>query len=205
VVAADLLGIDLDNTIIGYDGLMHSLAVEQGVITPAVPATKRDVCAAVRATPDGENCWQRLQGEVYGPRIRDAVPMAGVQTAVADIVRAGIRVAIVSHKTRRAAQGDGTDLQEAALGWLDTHGLFRAGLSRGDVHFTATALDKVARIGELGCRWFVDDLLDILIDPRFPSRTEALWLNAAGGDAPARVRSVPTWDAVTRHVLACCA
>ncbi|MGH9329197.1 MAG: hypothetical protein ACRD09_02040, partial [Vicinamibacterales bacterium] len=138
-MAGELLGIDLDNTIIGYDRLMHRIALEQGAIGPTVPATKRDVCAAVRSMPGGESRWQRLQGEAYGPRIVDAAPMDGVRVAVAAFVRAGLRVAVVSHKTRVAAQGDDTDLHESALTWLDTHGLFAAGLLRDDVHFTDTA------------------------------------------------------------------
>jgi hypothetical protein len=201
-MTGELLGIDLDNTIISYDRLMHRIAVEQGLIAPTVPATKRDVCAAVRSTPDGENRWQRLQGEVYGPRIAGAVPMPGACEAVAAIVRAGLRVAVVSHKTRVAAQGDGTDLHESARGWLEAHGVFALGLSRDAVYFTPTASAKVARIGELGCRWFVDDRLDILIDPRFPSGTEALWFSPESGDAPAATYCVTAWEDVTRHVLA---
>jgi hypothetical protein len=200
-MAGQLVGIDLDNTIICYDRLMHQIAVEQRVIAPTVPATKRDICAAVRSTPDGENRWQRLQGEVYGPRIVAAAPKAGVCIAVAAMVRAGLHLAVVSHKTRVAAQGDGTDLHEAALGWLEVHGVFAAGLLRDDVHFTATADAKVVRIGELGCRWFVDDRLEILAHPRFPAGTERLWLGPSRGERPAGVCCVPTWEDVTRHVL----
>lgn len=199
--AGGLLGIDLDNTVISYDRLLHRLAVETRLIEPGLPATKRDVRDAIRAAPGGEDRWQQLQGQVYGPRIGEAEPMPGVADALAELTRAGIRLAIVSHKTRLAAQGDGTDLREAALGWLAQRGLFAAGLRRDEVHFADSAAAKVARIGALGCRWFVDDMEDILTAPAFPAATERLLFAPAAVDAPAGVRCLSSWNDVIRHVL----
>ena len=39
-----VLGLDFDNTIISYDALAHSLAVERGLIPPSFPKQKREVC-----------------------------------------------------------------------------------------------------------------------------------------------------------------
>ena len=176
-MAGELLGIDLDNTIIGYDRLMHRIAVEQGVIAPTVPATKRDVCAAVRSTPGGEDRWQRLQGQVYGPRIVDAVPMDGVCTAVGAVVRAGVRVAVVSHKTRVAAQGDGTDLHESARGWLDLHGVFAAGLSPDAVYFAGTAAEPilVSALTAGASDGFSSELLEV----QLVEGVKRYWLNSS--------------------------
>ena len=166
-----------------------------------VPMTKEAVCAAVRATRDGEDRWQQLQGEAYGPRIVEADPMPGVRGAVEAIAREGLRLVVVSHKTRLATRSDGTDLRGAALRWLDRSGLFVAGLRPDHVHFTDTTEAKVSQIGELGCRWFVDDKPEILTAPRFPAGTEPLLFASTGSDTPATVQCLPTWEDVTRYVL----
>lgn len=199
--ARALLGVDLDNTVISYDRALHRLARERGLIPPAVPATKRAVRDLVRATPDGELRWQELQAEIYGPRIADAEEMPGVRDAVAALTRGGVRLAVVSHKTRVAARGDGTDLRDVAVRWLECRGIFAAGLHPADVHFTDTREAKLARIGELGCRWFVDDMPEVLTAPLFPAGVERLLLAPERDGAPEWIRHVPTWEAVTRHVL----
>ncbi len=62
------IGIDFDNTIVTYDDLMYSLAMEMGLINPAVRKSKKLIRDNIRELPDGEIEWQKLQGLVYGPK-----------------------------------------------------------------------------------------------------------------------------------------
>ena len=74
------IGVDLDNTIICYDALFHALALERGWIAPARPARpvrKDAVRRAVRLLPDGDEKWQALQAEAYGPRLASAALFPG--------------------------------------------------------------------------------------------------------------------------------
>jgi hypothetical protein len=102
---------------------------------------------------------------------------------ISTVMSRGTKVVIVSHKTRfghfDAAR---IDLHEAALGWLDRHGFFtRDGLQREDVYFEETRNSKLARIAQIGCDVFVDDLPEIFHDPGFPTRSGKLWF---AGDRP---------------------
>ena len=63
------IGIDFDNTIVGYDSLFHRAALERGLIPPDLPATKSRVRDHLRRA-GREDAWIELQGCVYGARLR---------------------------------------------------------------------------------------------------------------------------------------
>ena len=67
-----VVGLDFDNTLVSYDDVVHSVALERGLISGDLPRCKRAVRDRVRQLPDGENEWQRIQAAVYGPRIEGA-------------------------------------------------------------------------------------------------------------------------------------
>src|SRR5215469_4331457 len=93
------IGIDFDNTLIDYDEVFRALACERGLIDPGFRGGKDDVRRAVRALPDGEDAWQRLQGAVYGSRIADAVLFEGAGAFLRHARAEGHDILIVSHKT----------------------------------------------------------------------------------------------------------
>jgi len=93
------VGIDFDNTIVSYDELMRRVAVDRGLIDEVEGRTKRDVRDRIRQLPDGDIEWQKLQALVYGPMMRDAQPITGVEEFIRRCRHAGMPVFIVSHKT----------------------------------------------------------------------------------------------------------
>ena len=165
------IGIDFDNTIVGYDSLFFAIAHERGLIDTGVAADKRSIRDHVRSLPDGETAWRELQAEVYGPRILEAQLNEGVTEFFIACRRWGIPLHVVSHKTMRAAGGDGnTDLREAARGFLSSRGFFdRLGVSPDEVYFEPTREEKCRRIAALGCTHFVDDLEETFAEPAFPA------------------------------------
>jgi hypothetical protein len=166
-----ILGIDFDNTIVCYDQVFHRVAREQNLIPETVPASKGAVRDYLRRI-GRENAWTEMQGLVYGPRLYDAEPFPGVLDFLGDAVRAGVLVCIISHKTRHPYKGPRHDLHQAALDWLDRHGLFEAdriGLPRDTVHLEPTLAAKLERIGSAGCTHFIDDLPELLAEPAFPN------------------------------------
>jgi hypothetical protein len=166
-----LVGLDFDNTIVCYDRLFHRLARERGLIPDTVPATKNGVRDYLRSI-DRENAWTEMQGIGYGPRIADAEPFPGVLDFIAKCKSAGVRIAIISHKTKHPYLGDKYDLHEAAHTFLTRHGFYKTsdtGLSPLSVWLELTKQAKLDRIGSLGCDLFVDDLPEFLAEPSFPS------------------------------------
>ena len=84
-----IIGIDFDNTIASYDELMHRLAVEWEWVAAGMPKSKKLIRDALRALPDGEIKWRRLQTQCYGPGMRDARPMDGLKDFLADRALSG--------------------------------------------------------------------------------------------------------------------
>lgn len=165
-----VVGVDFDNTMICYDRLFHQIAVQQGLIPSSVLATKRDVRDYLRQQ-EREEAWIELQGYAYGARIQEATPFPGVREFFARCHRQGVRVLIISHKTRRPFQGPDYDLHEAAHRWLADRGFYdpaKGGLSRDRVWFELTKQEKLDRIASAGCEYFIDDLPEFLAEPGFP-------------------------------------
>jgi hypothetical protein len=200
-----IVGLDLDNTLALYDELFHGTARSHGLVDASVPATKREVRDAVRRS-QGDIAWQRLQGEVYGPRMS----LARLAEGVVDFLQAcrvdNAAVVVVSHKTQHATYDEtGTDLRQAALRWMADQGLFDVAggiLTRGAVFFESTRAEKLARIEALDCTHFVDDLIEVFLEERFPDTVSKVLIDPSGATTPpAGVRLARSWSDVAMHVL----
>jgi hypothetical protein len=168
-----VIGLDFDNTIVDYGAIFREIAVESGFVPAGFRGSKRQLRDLLRAQPSGEERWQRVQAQAYGPRLADAEAFAGAQPFVARCRELGIPLFVVSHKsTYAAAEPGGTDLRSAASAWLERH----FGRNAFDaVFFEDTRAEKIARITALGCTHAIDDLPEVFADPTFPSNV-ARWL-----------------------------
>ena len=159
-----ILGIDFDNTIVKYDRLFHKIAVEYGYIGKEVEKTK----IAVRDTMNNKGLRQeftKMQGEVYGRRIMMAELAKNLKPCLEELDSKHIKVVIISHKTRHPIEGPKYDLRKAAINWLRVNSIInngRIGISEKDVYFANTKEEKAQIIKQLGCDFFVDDLIEIL-------------------------------------------
>lgn len=189
------LGLDFDNTIVSYDTLFHRVAREQGLIPDDVPVSKNAVRDFLRAA-GREPEWTAMQGVVYGARMVEAEPFPGVLEFLAAGAKHGIEMSIVSHKTRHPIVGEPYDLHAAAEAWLEKHGVFAA-IPRERVHFELTKPEKLARIGTIGCTHFLDDLPELLAEPKFPSRVTRLLFDPLRVHSPAEgVTAIASWAAL---------
>ena len=188
------LGVDLDNTLISYEELFQRVAEEQGLLS-AVPDSigesngKTAVREVVRSLPNGEFQWQKLQGLVYGARIKEAQLIPGVRSFFRECQKRGVPVYIVSHKTKAAHHDDiGMDLHQAAMGWMSENEFFSQsgmGLSQDRVYFEETRAGKLRRIQSLKCTHFIDDLEEVFSEEGFPEGvTKILYDPAADGGSP---------------------
>jgi hypothetical protein len=203
------VGIDFDNTIAAYDGLFARLAAERNLFTDP-PAAKRRLRNELRRRPDGESEWRRLQALAYGPRMQGAGMYDGVAAFFDVCRRRGIDVHIVSHKTRYSNfESDGTDLRQAALGWMSGNGFFDAdgfALDRAQVHFTDTRQEKVQVIAALDCDHFVDDLIEVFNEPGFPAAVERILFDPAedGSENENNNNNLVRyahWDQIREHIF----
>lgn len=165
------IGIDFDNTIADYDEVFSSAATAEGLLSDGFSGGKDDVKQAVIGTA-GEEAWMRLQGRVYGAHMKHAKLFKGV-TAFLDRCRdQQARVFIVSHKTRHGHfDEEKVDLHTAAMDWMENQNLFSGeppAVFRDDVIFEPSREEKIARIRDLGCTHFIDDLPEVFSEPAFP-------------------------------------
>jgi hypothetical protein len=196
------IGVDFDNTIVCYDGLIHRVACEAGLISPELPRSKTAVRNHLRDT-GREPLWTELQGRIYGARMAEAEPYPGVIEFFLACRHAGIPVSIISHKTRHPILGEPHDLHRAAREWLESMGFFTGlGLNDGDVFFELTREDKLRRIAAHGCSHFIDDLPDFLLEKAFPPSVERLLFdpNDIYPDEPGILR-FRHWDLLRAHLV----
>ncbi len=173
-----IIGLDLDNTIVSYDRLFFTEAVKAGLVTNDIEPSKTAVRDRLREEGN-ERAFTELQGRVYGAEMNSARPFPGVVPFVEAVRGAGSTVAIVSHRTRVPFLGPPFDLHESARNWINSN--FDDALIPSGLVFLETTLgDKLRRVGSITCDVFVDDLPEVLMDPRFPSSTKRFWFNAHG-------------------------
>ena len=204
------IGIDFDNTIVSYDELMYRIARERGLIDARTEPSKRAIRDAVRRLNDGEVEWQKLQGLVYGPLMRDARTTDGADEFIRWCREAGMEVFIISHKTEYAGYDEtATNLRTAALDWMAAHRFFDPdglALSRSAVYFESTRLDKIARIAATGCSYFIDDLEEVFLEPSFPWNVQKI-LYSPGAQSAANGSAIVmhSWRALRDYLLDRCA
>ena len=159
-----LLGLDFDNTLIRYDKLFYKLALEKGLIDKSLPASKIAIRNYLRSEGKDEE-FTVLQGEVYGLRILEAEPATEMLETLKELNRLNIPMVLISHKTRTPYKGPAYNLHESAISWLQKYDFFsKDGLNwRMDhISFQSTKELKVAKIHEMECTHYIDDLPDIL-------------------------------------------
>jgi hypothetical protein len=181
------IGLDFDNTIVCYDDVFWKAAQERGLVGPDLCGSKRQLRDFVRSLPDGEVKWQALQGHVYGRGIEGAVLFSGVPEFLRRSQAHGDTILIVSHKSEHGHfDRDEINLRSAALSWMETNELlsgYGVCLRREHVHFTSTRAEKLERIAELSCDVFIDDLEEILLDPRFAYSVRRILLSKTAIEA----------------------
>ena len=99
-----ILGLDFDNTLVCYDRLFYQLALEKNLIDETVPPKKIDIRNSLRSK-NLEDEFTILQGEVYGLHILRAEPAEGMIKALEEIHQRGIKMVLISHKTKTPYMG----------------------------------------------------------------------------------------------------
>jgi hypothetical protein len=189
------IGVDLDNTIVCYDGVFHRIAVRLGWLPDECATDKQAVRDYLRAAGRQDD-WTRLQGIVYGEAMTEARPFPSAIKFFDVALRNGWSVYVVSHRTRRPYLGPESDLHQAAREWLQREGITdasRVGLPESHVFFEESLENKLARIGELSCEVFIDDLPELLLHEDFPAEVRRICFDPCHRCDDERLDSVGTW------------
>jgi hypothetical protein len=164
-----IIGLDFDNTIVSYDSLFHKVSVEQNLINESFEINKIKIRDYLRSV-NKEDAWTEMQGYVYGKRMEEAEPFPYIKDFFLKVIDLGHKIFIISHKTKYPFLGAKYDLHEAAKNWIKKN-LVRDGISEftlQNCYFEPTKDDKVKKIKEMNCDFYVDDLPEILENKYFP-------------------------------------
>lgn len=201
-----LIGVDFDNTLVTYDDLIHSVAVERGLVQLGIGKSKRLIRDAIRLLPDGEVEWQKVQATVYGPRMTEARPAEGTRKFLGVCASNEIEVRIISHKTQFANYDEtGTDLRQTAISWIQQYGFFNhadTGLSEKDVFFASSRQQKLEQISKSGCSHFIDDLEETFLEEFFPAEVKGiLYAPNPVAPLPPGVILAGDWQRITDYLF----
>ena len=199
------IGIDFDNTIVSYDHVFAAEAKARGLIPADFTGTKTEIRDHIRNLDDGETEWQRLQGRVYGARMHEAHLIEGVGDFLTGCRKRDHEIFIVSHKTQYGHHDpDRVDLRSAALKWMEGQGFFDDsgyGLGRDNLYFEPTRADKVDRIKTIRCSLFIDDLIEVFAETKFPDDVER-YLFQPGLDAPqVPYKAFGSWQEISNDIF----
>lgn len=204
------IGIDLDNTIISYESAFLIVGKELGFLPQEWSGSKVQVREYLRKRVDGENLWQRLQGQVYGSYVDMAELFPGVFRFIWRCKRRNISVDIISHKTEYGHYDENrVSLRAAATSFLVKKGLYGAAgesLVRSVAFFDSKEA-KIDRISEGGYTSFIDDLPEILrASPLSGVPTKILFdPNAKSAiEIDDGLQKVPTWYEIEERLLGPC-
>jgi hypothetical protein len=171
-----IIGIDLDNTIVQYDQIIHNLAVKRGLI-PKNTQPNKTVIRNICRSQGHDHFWTDIQGYVYGEGMKDARPFPGVIDFLQSCRNRDILVHIISHRSEKPYAGGDVNLHESALKWLVQEritGFPGAMIPEERIFFELTKEEKHARIHATGCSLFIDDLAEFLVSDLFPREVKAI-------------------------------
>lgn len=193
-----LIGIDFDNTIVSYDKLFYKVALEGAHIPEDIEPTKLQVRDYLRQI-DNEDIWTEMQGYVYGARMSEADAFPGVHEFMRWANQSGFDLAIVSHKTKHPFSGKKYNLHDAARYWIDEnlHDNSQPYIKPDNVFFELTKEEKLNKIVNINCDYFIDDLPEILLAPGFPEMTNKILFDPVDDheNLPTTLK-VKNWDEI---------
>ena len=195
------IGLDFDNTIVRYDALFHRIGCDLADLPADLPPSKVSVRDHLRRI-GREEIWTEMQGLVYGPRMGEADLFPGVLEFMDWATRRGDELYIVSHRTQFPFLGPAFDLHQAARRFAHERliGGGRPLVAEQRIFLELTKAAKLARITELECQVFIDDLPEILLDAAFPSAALGILFDPDGHHPVDGLVREGTWSAIQRRL-----
>jgi len=200
------IGIDFDNTISWYDTSFREVAMDEGIIDGNWDGKgKTELRNYLRRQSNGEKTWMKLQGLVYGKYMNSAEMMPGVANFLMSCNVRDHKIFIVSHKTEYGHfDPEKISLRLEALKWMETKHFFDPeyfGISKKDVFFADTREEKIKKIEQLKCDWFIDDLPEVFEENIFPSDTKKILFGSYEPGLFHNTTILNSWRKISEKIL----
>ena len=161
------IGIDFDNTIVNYDSSFHQEAIKRKIFTKSQrEQNSKNVLKNRLISRKKEEEWTNIQGIVYGKKMFRAKPYKdSVKFINKYSNKKNFELFIVSHKTLHPIIGEKINLHKISKDWIFKKKIFKnkkIEWINKHVFFLQTKEEKIEKIIELKCDYFIDDLAEIL-------------------------------------------
>ena len=195
------IGIDFDNTIVFYDDVIVEIAHDLYSIPQTVAPTKLGIRDYLRET-NREEDWIKLQGLIYGKFIYKATPFLNVICFLKFLSKfEWVSVFIISHKTEFPFSGPKFNLHHAASNWIQRN--LKIGdkslIHHDNIFFEETKNGKIARINEVKCDYFIDDLPEICLHNKLEKTVHPILFDSSNILENIPVERFTTWDQLKKH------
>lgn len=200
------IGIDFDNTIVSYDKLFYKVALEKSLIPIELPQNKVAIRNYLRKVKQ-ENQWTLMQGEVYGPKLKEAIPYPGFIEFTTQAYALGHELYIVSHRTKFPFMGPAYDLHDSAKSWVMSTLVAPDGspyFQLKNIFYELTKEEKISQICQLNCDVFIDDLPEILCMDGFSKNAKRILFDPehSHSDNNNLYCRISSWAEISKSLLA---
>lgn len=162
----------MDNTLINYDSAARNWAQLHHLKSIN---TVDDLKEYYRTKGNYSDDWLTVQEWLYTEGLSYAILCDGASDLIQRLRDLYFEIVIVSHKTYQSARNN-FDLHSPARNWIQRE-LSESGIDLQNKVFLENSRDeKIARIRRERLTYFVDDLVDVLLDSDFPREVKAFWL-----------------------------
>ena len=165
-----IIGLDLDNTIAAYEDALHIISNQFDEIPNHISKTKQEIKNFFKDNKLEER-WTYIQGELYGPGMKYAVPYPGFNEFLEKALLKDYQVNIISHRSLKPYGGQNYDLHGIAKDWIKKNIPTQNQNRSFEIYILETLEEKIEMIDTLGCNVFLDDLRKVLNHKKFPKNT----------------------------------
>jgi hypothetical protein len=191
------IGFDLDNTILNYDKAFRELA-KNDVRLKNVQNLDKETIKSYLISNYGGQAWTKVQGILY----TEYLDFAEVDALAVDLINeisSKHRVEIVSHKSRFPIIGPKIDMRNVAVRRLKKTGITFSNKNDISVNFFNTSQEKINYINSLDFSFFLDDLLEILLQLNV-SVTKGWFVSSMSSDKRDSVTIFSNWQEVAEFL-----
>ena len=196
------IGIDLDNTIVNYNSSILNLAIKLGYVPLGWKGNKLETKKYLLAKTNGQENWNRLQGQIYGPYMKKAKVFDGFLQFLNKFVCEKNEFFIVSHKTKFGHYDiDKTPLRLVAIEWLKHNRIInnKKGILEENVFFLSSQKEKVKKIESLQLDFFIDDLKEVLVLIESKS-IKKIHFQGSIKSSTHKIKCINTWDEISNYI-----
>ena len=132
-----------------------------------------------------------------------AKPFDNAILTMLELQARGHELFIISHRSRYPYAGPRHDLHEAASTWIAKHlSVANIFANNSSINFLETKEQKLAKISELECAVFLDDLVDIIESKIFPRSTSGILFDPQSKFKPQTKNypSISDWPELLKYI-----